>query len=182
MMCDIAAPAVLDRYAAKFRERVDRFSHACYLCVLADTRCRPELWESEFRRQSQFHDTNPELSAFVPCRPWNSVTRASANDRDFWKEELEDKVSDVRNVRRVVEKAAGGGKDRLRSRRRESTKQELGRDGGIHPQRGPDGRHHTTATRSQICFAYNRVPVGCHSLPNESHACVRVLLGTTQVN
>ena len=68
IMCDIAALAVLDRHAAKFRERVDRFSDAWYLCVLADTRCRSELWESEFRRQSQFHDTNPELLAFVPSR------------------------------------------------------------------------------------------------------------------
>ena len=65
-MCDIAAPAVLDRYAAKFRERVGRFSDAWYLCVLADTRCRSELRESELR-QSQF-DTNLELSAFVPSR------------------------------------------------------------------------------------------------------------------
>ena len=37
---DIATPAVFDRYAAKFRERVDRFSDAWHLCVLADTRCR----------------------------------------------------------------------------------------------------------------------------------------------
>ena len=172
-MCDIAALAVLDRYAAKFRERVDRFSDAWYLCMLADTRCRSKLWESEFRRQSQFHDTNPELSAFVPSRPWNSVIRASANDRDFWKEELEDKVSDVRNVRRVVEKAAGGGKDRSRSRRREGTKQERGRDGGPHPQRGPDGRHRTTATGSQICFAYNRAPDGCATVcpTNRKHVC-----------
>ena len=173
IMCDIAAPAVLDRYAAKFRERVDRFSDAWYLCVLADTRCRSELWESEFRRQSQFHDTNPELSAFVPSRPWNSVIRASANDRDFWKEELEDKVADVRNVRRVVEKATSGGKDRSRSRRREGTKQERGRQGGTHPQRGPDGRHRTTATGSQICFAFNRAPDGCAAVcpSNRAHVC-----------
>ena len=161
IMCDIAALAVLDRYAAKFRERVDRFSDAWYLCVFADTRCRSELWESEFRRQSQFHDTNPELSAFVPCRPWNSVVRASANDRDFWKEELEDK------------KAAGGGKDRSGSRRREGTKQERGREGGTHLQRGLDGRHRTTATRSQICFAYNRAPDGCATVcpTNRMHVC-----------
>ena len=40
IMRDVAAPAVLDRYAARFRERVDRFSDAWYLCVFADTRCR----------------------------------------------------------------------------------------------------------------------------------------------
>ena len=86
-MCDIAAPAVLDRYAAKFRERVDRFSDAWYLCVLADTRCRSELWESEFRRQFQFHDTSVRAQSSVERRD-----PCPANDRDFWKEELEDKV------------------------------------------------------------------------------------------
>ena len=109
-MCDIAAPGVLDHYAAKF-ERVDRFSDTWYLCVLADTRRRSELWESEFRRQSQFHDTNPELSAFVS---------------------IEDKVSDVRYVRRVVVAARTDGDPGSRSEveRVEPT-----------PQRGPDGRH-----------------------------------------
>ena len=114
IMCDIATPAVLDRYAAKFRERVDRFSDAWHLCVLADTRCISELWESDFRRQSQFHDTNPEISAFVPSRPWNSVIRATSNDRDFWKEELEDKVVDFRNVSRCIERVTKGNPDRSR--------------------------------------------------------------------
>ena len=49
----------------------------------------------------------------------------------FWKEELEDKVSDVRNVRRVVEKAAGGGKDRSRSRRRVVERVELTLNGDL---------------------------------------------------
>ena len=82
-MCDIATPAVLDRYAARFRERVDRFSDSWHLCVLADTRCRSELWEAEYRRQAQLHESNPEISAFVPSRPWNSVIKATSNDRDF---------------------------------------------------------------------------------------------------
>ena len=94
IMCDIATPSVLDRYAARFRERVDRFSDSWHLCVLAVTRCRSELWEAEYRRQAQFHESNPEISAFVPSRPWNSVITATSNDRDFWKEELEDKVAD----------------------------------------------------------------------------------------
>ena len=93
IMCDVAAPTILDRCAARFRERVHRFSDAWCLCVLADTRCRSEFWEAEHRRQAQFHDSNPDLSEFVPDRPWNSVIKASANDRDLWKEELEDKVS-----------------------------------------------------------------------------------------
>ena len=89
--------------------------------------CR-SLWESECRRQSQFHESNPEISAFVPSHPWNSVIRATSNDRDFWKEE--DKVADFRNVRQVVNKF--GSKDRSRSRRRGGTK-DRGRTGGAHP-------------------------------------------------
>ena len=160
IMCDIATPAVLDRYAAKFRERVDRFSDAWHLCVLADTKCRSELWESEFRRQSHFHDTNPEISAFVPSRPWNSVIRATANDRDFWKEELEDKVIDFRNVSRCIDRIARGNPDRSRSRTR-PTKKERGREGGAHPMRSQDGRYRTTPTGTQVCFAYNKAKEGC---------------------
>ena len=131
--------AMFDSYRAKFRERVNRFSDAWYLCVLADTRCRPEQWESEFRF----------ATAFVPSRPWNSVIRASANDRDFWKEELKDKVVDVRNV----QNDRGG----VRAR----SKSEDDKVGPTHR------RHRTTATRSQICFTFNRALDGC----------VRVLFG-----
>ena len=64
IMCDLVAPAVLDRYSAAFRARVERFQDSWHLCVLADTRCRAEHWEAEQRRQALFHDSNPELSAF----------------------------------------------------------------------------------------------------------------------
>ena len=64
-MCGITAFAVLDRFAAKFRERVDRFSDAWYFCVFADTPCRSELWESEFWRQSQF--PSHKSGAFGVC-------------------------------------------------------------------------------------------------------------------
>ena len=79
--CDFATPAVLDRYAAAFRTRVERFQDSWPLCALADARCRSEHWEAEHRRQSLFHDSSPELSAYVPERLWNSVIRESSNDR-----------------------------------------------------------------------------------------------------
>ena len=48
-----------------------------------------------------------------------------------------------------------------------------GRWGGSHPQRRLDGRHRTTATGSQICFAYNRAPDGCATVcpTNRMHVC-----------
>ena len=52
------------------------FRTAAVMCDIATAplrsgrhQIRSELWESEFRRQSQFHDTNPEISAFVPADP-----------------------------------------------------------------------------------------------------------------
>ena len=174
IMCDIAAPAVLDRYAARFRERVDRFSDVWHLCVLADTRCRSEFWEAEHRRQAHFHDSHPDLSAFVPVRPWNSVIRASANDRDFWKDELEDQAADFRASRRFLDRSIGKGRqDRSRSARRNQSKRERGREGGDHPQRSADGRHRTTATGTQICFAYNHSSNGCEAecVTRRAHVC-----------
>ena len=65
IMCDLARPAVLDRHAAKFRALLERFQDELYLCVLADTRCRSEHWDAAHRRQAQFHESTPVLSAFV---------------------------------------------------------------------------------------------------------------------
>ena len=44
---------------------------------------RAEHWEAEQRRQALFHDSNPELSAYVPERPWNSVIRESSQQVTF---------------------------------------------------------------------------------------------------
>ena len=101
-MCDLAAPAVLDRYASAFRSRVERFHDSWHVCVLADTWCRSEHCEAKQRRQAVIHDSNPELSAYVLAPPWNSVIRDSSQDRGFWKEELEDEVADFREVSRLV--------------------------------------------------------------------------------
>ena len=43
-----------------------------------------------------------------------TVIKAPANDRDLWKEELEDKVSDFREIRRFVDTAPKGRQDRSR--------------------------------------------------------------------
>ena len=58
---------LLDRCASRFKERVDRFSDAWHLCVLADTRCRSELWESEYRRHSQFHESIQRSQHLFPA-------------------------------------------------------------------------------------------------------------------
>ena len=58
-------------------------------------------------RRSSMTRSSPELSAYVPERPWNTVIRESPNDWDLWKEELEDKVMDCRQVRALVHKTSG---------------------------------------------------------------------------
>eukprot|EP00969_Alexandrium_andersonii_P320398 14155980-Alexandrium_andersonii.AAC.1 len=49
IMDGIAAPAVLDAYAAKFRERVGRHPPFSHLVAQADVRRRSEFWGAERR-------------------------------------------------------------------------------------------------------------------------------------
>ena len=165
IMCDVATPAVLDRYAARFRERMDRFSDSWHLCVL-----------STVKRNS----TNPiqKFRHLCPVARGTASSRPRRNDRDFWKEELEDKVADFRNVRQMVNRF--GSKDRSRSRRRGDAKQDRGRSGAAHPHRRADGRYSTTATGSQICFSWNRVQDGCGvSCSSIERMCVNFVLDHT---
>ena len=113
---------------------------------------------------------NPELSAIVPESPWNNAIRASANDRDLWKEELKNKASDFREVRRswtrhLREKVGRTGRDRRVA--------ESAGEGGAHQQRSADGRHRTTATGTQICFLCNHSPAGCEAEceTTRAHVC-----------
>ena len=51
-------------------------------------------------------------------------------------------------------------------------------EGGDHPQRSADGRHRTTATGTQICFAYNHSSNGCEA----RDGLMSVNSGAAQVN
>ena len=108
------------------------------------------------------------------------MIRATSNDRDFWKEELEDKVSDFRNVSRCIVRATGN-PDRSQSRTRRGTKKERGREGGAHHMRGP-GRsvpNHTHRNPSVFCVQQDQGRVW-RCLPNKPSTCLRVLLGAPQ--
>lgn len=65
LMTGLATAAVLDVYAARFKQRVERHPNAWATCVLADVRCRSEWWEHEHRRQVDFHASSPELSGLT---------------------------------------------------------------------------------------------------------------------
>ena len=86
----IARPAALARYAQKFEERCTRYSRAWHLCVRADNRCRAEFWTAERRRQQRFAEAHPDLAAVDATMPWNSVIKESADNVEFWLNELQE--------------------------------------------------------------------------------------------
>lgn len=89
VMCNLAHPATLDRYEQLFAERCKRYPGAWHLCAQADIRCRSECWVDEKRVQEQFHTQFPQLSAFDPAMPWNTVIKKAAGDAEFWDKELD---------------------------------------------------------------------------------------------
>ena len=68
---------------------------------------RVRTLEQENRRQAMFHDNNPDIAVCDTVRPWNSVIRAAAGDKEFLEKKLEVKVTDLRDVRRMVRKSPG---------------------------------------------------------------------------
>ena len=82
--------------------------------------------------------------------------KASADDRDLWREEL-DTVSDFRSTRRFVDAALGskGRQDMSRSPGRSSagSKRERGREGGSHPQ--IKGQLMTATERQQLAHKFD---------------------------
>ena len=41
-------------------------------------------WVTERWAQEEFHSSHPDLSAFSPTMPWDSVIKSSANDTELW--------------------------------------------------------------------------------------------------
>ena len=81
IMGDIASPAVLDRYAAKFRQRSERFSDCWHVCVLADQRCRSELWEQEHRKQGYLPRVEPGLVSICASKARTRQARGKSKAR-----------------------------------------------------------------------------------------------------
>ena len=157
---------------------MERFQESWPLCALADARCRSEHWDAEHRRQSLFHDSSPELSAYVPERPWNSVIRESSNDRDFWKEELEDEVMDFRQVRAMVQKTTGRSGARKKSgagrglQRVQRRSNEAVLEGITHCEEAMDGIAPIPLTNKSASNSIGTLVDAQESVQRSEHTCV----------
>ena len=178
LMLGVATSAVLDRYAAEFRQRVNDHPGVWHLAAQADIRCRSEFWPQELRRQQAFHESQPQLSAYVPEMPWNSVIKASANNREYWNREFEKPalMYSMQGAKATPAKptppgmiavspdapnptaASSAGGDKKRS---------------FDPQR-KDGRYFKSRFGVNICYAWSRSKDGCSNTKCErgmAHVC-----------
>ena len=156
----VARPAVLARYAQKIEERCTRYSRAWHLCVRADDRCRAEFWAAERRRQQRFAEAHPDLAAVDATMPWNSVIKESADNVEFWLNELQEPALLYAQVR---EDPGPQGRDWARKGERSKGK-------GGHKGDTRGYRYSATESDLVICLNYNRK--GCrYAECKRAHQC-----------
>eukprot|EP00439_Symbiodinium_sp_Y106_P086036 s100_g30.t3 len=166
IMLNIAAAAVLDRYASEFKQRVAEYPEAWHLAAQADMRCRTEFWPQERRRQESFFKTHPELSSFNPRQPWNSVIKASACNSEFWAREFE---------KPALRFQVMGPKDKQSKMPAVPHLTEVAEDWKpkFDPQR-KDGRYLRSRSGINICYDWSRHEDGCNNdkCPQQfAHVC-----------
>ena len=164
IMLNIAAAAVIDRYASEFRQRVAEYPNAWHLAAQADIRCRTEFWPQERRRQKAFHQVHQELSSFNPRQPWNSVIKASACNSDFWAREFE---------KPALRFQVMGPKDKPAKMLPGLPAAEDDRKRKFDPQR-KDGRYLKSRSGINICYDWSRNEDGCNNeqCPHQfAHIC-----------
>ena len=142
----VARPAVLARYAQKFEERCTRYSRAWHLCVRADNRCRAEFWTAERRRQQRFAEAHPDFAAVDATMPWNSVIKESADNVEFWLNELQEPALLYAQAREDP-----GSQTRDWGRKGERNKGKGGQKGDL---RG--ARYAVNESDTVICLNFNR--------------------------
>ena len=169
LMLDIAASAVLDRYASEFRSRVLEHPGCWHLAAQADIRCRSEFWPQELRRQEAFYNAHSSMSSFSPTQPWNSVIKASANNQEFWTREFE-KPALLFQVNGPKPRMFAGAPEPPSS----AAARPLGdRKRTYDPQRR-DGRFFKSKSGVNICYDWSRNSGGCSNeacLKGMAHVC-----------
>ena len=175
-MAGVATPAVLDRYAEKFKERVSQYPWAWSLSVISDTRCRQEYWPQELRRQVDFHAAHPSMSGFNPDMPWNGVIRRATEDEGFWMRELERpamlaRMGGSRSLASAGSSGSLGGAVAFTSSRERTVEARLAEEG--RPAAGSDGGCEGPSRRAQVCWLWNRSANGCAATcpARRTHQC-----------
>jgi hypothetical protein len=172
IMLGLATSSTLDRYSLEFRERVREYPNCWHIAAQADIRCRSEWWTLELRKQEAFHAAQPQLSAFNPAQPWNSIIKASSTNTEFWHKEFDKlalnyKLSGGRALPAVpllpeqVMIADGSPKKEKRKATMENNAQRK------------DGRYFKSLNGTEICFDWSRTENGCSaSCPHHrAHVC-----------
>lgn len=165
IMLEMATSAVLDRYAAEFKQRIQQHPGVWHLAAQADIRCRSEFWGQERRRQEAFRASHPQMSAYNPKQPWNSVIKASACSSEFWDREFTKpamlyQMNGPRSMPAFPSPPTGPGFG-------PGAGSTSARDGGQTSRKRPfdpqrkDGRYFKSRSGVNICFDWAWNPDGC---------------------
>ena len=180
---------VADAYRQMFVEMAGNYPTSWWICCRAEWEFRHEFAVTELRKQRQFHAAHPDMSAYDPNRPWNSVLLAAVTGItaiQYWEAALKEKA------RRWMESGRskthpswvnkheahlppppptpGPKQDRKRKRAtpppQKQWQSDTGGKGGKPNDRDPnakrnDGRYFWTVDFVHLCFAYNRNENGC---------------------
>ena len=195
IMLSVALAGVLDRYEALFVDRCERYPNAWHICAQADIRCRSEMWVTERWAQEEFHSSHPNLSAFNPAMPWNSVIKSSATDTEFWDRELKEPAQNFSFSRfnnssgqrsggqfvapppPPVQLQGAGRQEQPSKKRKKNTYASGAPKGQTNPAedaKRPDGRYYRDRHGAELCYTYNRSENGCSNgacTSQRSHAC-----------
>ena len=115
---------------------------------------------SERRRQQRFSEAHPAFTAVDGDMPWNSVIRESADNVEFWLNELQEPALLYTQIR---EELAAPVKEWPR-------KWEKGGKGKGAPKSDQQVRHTTNASGQELCINFNRTACKWAEC-NRAHQC-----------
>jgi hypothetical protein len=95
VMGNVVSVGVADAYRDNFKKLCSNYPRAWWICAQAEWEYRFEFAVEELRRQREFHAAAPNVSAFDPMMPWNSVLLSGTRgieSMSFWEDRLKEKA------------------------------------------------------------------------------------------
>jgi hypothetical protein len=193
LMLHGAKPGQLDAYEERVRGLAEIFPDNWGILMAADDLMRSERWEEIRRRFDSARAWNGQqgphdAGALDPAAPWGTVIKASAEDRDWWYEHVNQPA--LLAARRAGGQAAGQAAGFLAlgppgnwapPRPLPPGKGKGSKGKGVKDKRGKGAagnkvlqvKHTHNAAGTQICFAWGRAAQGCSTpCPNSrAHQC-----------